>query len=62
MVGITFATIFKDIRHELSLIFSLSLTNPDIMKQNKLTNFGKKEFKKLLQKFFTNKTKILEKI
>ena len=32
-----FATMFEDIRHELSLILLLSLTDPDILKQSKFT-------------------------
>ena len=33
-----FATIFDDLRHERSLIFLLSLTDPDILKQSKFTD------------------------
>ena len=33
-----FATMFEDVRHERSLIFLLSLTDPDILKQSKFTD------------------------
>ena len=33
-----FNTIFEDIRHERSLIFLLSLTDPDILRQSKFTD------------------------
>ena len=33
-----FATIFEDVRHERSLKLLLSLTDPDILKQSKLTH------------------------
>ena len=33
-----FATNFEDVRHEQSLILLLSLTDPDIKKQNKVTD------------------------
>ena len=33
-----FITIFEDVRHERSLILLLSLTDPDILKQSKLTD------------------------
>ena len=33
-----FNTIFEDIRHERSLIFLLSLTDSDILKQSKFTD------------------------
>ena len=33
-----FATIFEDIKHERSLILLLSLVEPDILKQSKLTD------------------------
>ena len=33
-----FATIFEDVRHERSLILSLSLVEPDILKQSKFTD------------------------
>ena len=33
-----FATMFKDVRHERSLILLLSLTDPDILKQSKFTD------------------------
>ena len=31
-------TIFEDVRHERSLILSLSLTDPDVLKQSKFTD------------------------
>ena len=33
-----FATIFEDVRHERSLMFLLSLTDSDILKQSKFTD------------------------
>ena len=33
-----FATMFEDVRHERSLILLLSLTDPDISKQSKVTD------------------------
>ena len=33
-----FASIFEDVRHERSLIISLSLTDPDILSQSKFTD------------------------
>ena len=33
-----FALLFEDVRHERSLIFLLSLTDPDILKQSKFTD------------------------
>ena len=33
-----FNTIFEDVRHERSLIFLLSLTDPDLLKQSKFTD------------------------
>ena len=33
-----FSTMFEDVRHERSLIFLLSLTDPDILKQSKFTD------------------------
>ena len=33
-----FTTMFEDIRHERSLIFLLSLTDPDILKQYKFAD------------------------
>ena len=46
-----FATMFEDVRHERSLILFLSLTGPDILKQSKYTDDGKKYKKNLaLQK------------
>ena len=33
-----FTTIFEDVRHERSLILLLSLTDPNILKQSKLTD------------------------
>ena len=33
-----FTTIFEDVRHERSLILLLSLTDPDILRQNKFTD------------------------
>ena len=34
-----FATMFGDVRHESSLILLLSLTDPDILRQSKVTHF-----------------------
>ena len=33
-----FSTMFEDVSHERSLILILSLTNPDILRQSKLTD------------------------
>ena len=33
-----FSNLFEDVRHERSLIILLSLTDPDILKQNKFTD------------------------
>ena len=33
-----FSNLFEDVRHELSLILLLSLTDPDILKQSKFTD------------------------
>ena len=33
-----FSTMFEDVRHERSLILLLSLTDPDILRQNKFTD------------------------
>ena len=33
-----FAVMFKDVRHERSLILLLSLTDPDILRQSKFTD------------------------
>ena len=33
-----FSTMFQDVRHERSFILILSLTDPDILKQNKFTD------------------------
>ena len=33
-----FSNLFEDIRHERSLILLLSLTDPDILKQSKITD------------------------
>ena len=33
-----FSRLFKDVRHERSLILLLSLTDPDILKQSKFTD------------------------
>ena len=34
-----FSNLFEDIRHERSLILLLSLTDPEILKQNKFTDY-----------------------
>ena len=34
-----FASIFEDVRHERSLIILLSLTDPDILRQSKFTDY-----------------------
>ena len=33
-----FSTMFEDVKHERSLILLLSLTDPDILKQSKITD------------------------
>ena len=33
-----FSNLFEDVRHERSLILSLSLTDPDILKQSEFTD------------------------
>ena len=33
-----FATVFEDVRHARSLILLLSLTDPDLLRQNKFTD------------------------
>ena len=42
-----FNTIFEDVRHERSLILLLSLIDPDILKQSKLTDHEIDNFKKI---------------
>ena len=42
-----FNTPFEDVRHERSLILSLSSTDPDILKQSKFTNDEINTIKKL---------------
>ena len=42
-----FSTLFEDIRHERSLIFLLSLTYPDIIKQSKINHDEINPIKKL---------------
>ena len=37
-----FSNLFEDVRHERSLILLLSLTDPNILKQSKFTDDGKK--------------------
>ena len=34
-----FAVMFEDVRHERSLILLLSLTDPDILKQSKFSDY-----------------------
>ena len=34
-----FATLFEDVRHERPLILLLSLTDPDILRQSKFTEY-----------------------
>ena len=42
-----FVTMFQDVRHERSLISLLSLTDPNILKQSKITDDEKKLIKNL---------------
>ena len=35
----SFAVIFEDVRHEQSLILLLSLTDPDILRRSKFTDY-----------------------
>ena len=42
-----FNTIFEDIRHERSLIFLLSLVEPNILKQSKFSNHEIEKIKNL---------------
>ena len=46
-MDVYFATMFEDVRHERSLIILLSLTDPDRLKQKKLTNHEIKVIKNL---------------
>ena len=43
-----FATMFEDARHKRSLILSLSLTDPDILRQSKFTEYEIDIIKKYL--------------
>ena len=48
-----FSTMFEDVRHEISLILLLSLTDPDILKQSRFTDDGIAIIKTLaLQKIY----------
>ena len=38
-MGAYFSNLFEDIRHERSLILLLTLTDPDILRQSKLTDY-----------------------
>ena len=38
-MGQFFAVLFEDVRHERSLILLLSLTDPDILRQSKITEY-----------------------
>ena len=42
-----FAVVFEDVRHERSLALILSLTDPDILKQSKFTDYEIDIIKKL---------------
>ena len=42
-----FSNLFEDVRHERYLILLLSLTNPDILKQSKITDDEKNIIKNL---------------
>ena len=50
-----FATMFEDVRHKRSLILFLSLTDPDIIKQNKFTDHEINILKILLLQNYTVK-------
>ena len=43
-----FTILFEDVRHERSLILLLPLTDPDIIKQSKVTDYEIYSTKKLL--------------
>ena len=47
---------FEDVRHERSLIILLSLTDPDILKQTKFTNYERNIIKKLISRKVTSAT------
>ena len=52
-----FAALFKEVRHEISLMFLLSLTDTDVLKQSKITDHGIKIMDNLaLEKLHTQKT------
>ena len=42
-----FPTMFEDVKHERCLIFSLFLTDSDILKQSKITDYETNIFKNL---------------
>ena len=42
-----FATMFEDVGHERSLILLLSLTDPDILRQSKFTDYEKEIIRNL---------------
>ena len=48
-----FATMSEDIRHERSLLLLLSLTNPDIIQQSKLTDHETNTIKKVCSRKIT---------
>ena len=51
-----FKTIFEDVRHERSLILFLSLTEPDVLKQGKFTDYEIEIIKNIaLEKIFRQK-------
>ena len=43
----SFAVMFEDVRHERSLLLLVSLTDPDILRQSKLTDYEIDIIKKL---------------
>ena len=42
-----FSSLFEDVRHERSIVFLLSLTDPDTLKQSKFTDDEKNIIKNL---------------
>ena len=48
-----FSNLFEDVRHERSVILLLSLTDPDILKQSKVTDDETNIKKVLLLKNYT---------
>ena len=50
-----FSTMFEDVRHERSLVFLLSITDPNLLKQSKFTDDEIEILKILLLKIYIDK-------